>query len=169
MDNIEIREIQNELDECAEVIRESFATVADEFNLTEVNCPTHPSFMTAERLKDDLLRGVQIFGLFIDDWLVGTVMLDASSADIYFMERLAILPEHRCKGYGRMLIDHICTEVKKRGGQKISIAIIDEHNALKHWYEKYGFCVTHTKCFDHLPFTVCFMEKVLDKTKPLIG
>ncbi|MHB0999268.1 MAG: GNAT family N-acetyltransferase [Armatimonadota bacterium] len=161
MDNFELREIRRELDECAEVIRKSFATVADEFNLTRENCPTHPSFMTVERLKDDLIKGVQIFGLFVDGRLVGTVMLDEVSADTCSMERLAVLPEYRHKGYGRMLIDHICTEVKKRGGQMISIAIIDEHTTLKRWYETYGFHVTHTKRFDHLPFTVCFMEKAI--------
>lgn len=114
-------------------------------------------------MKDDLLKGVRIFGLFVDDRLVGTVMLDAYSADTYCMERLAGLPEYRCKGYGRMLMDHICAEVKKRGEQTVSIAIIDEHIALKRWYEKYGFLMTHTKRFEHLPFTVCFMEKTVDR------
>ena len=34
-----------DLPACLEVIRKSFATVAEEFGLTPENCPTHTSFV----------------------------------------------------------------------------------------------------------------------------
>jgi len=45
-----IREVQ--LERCAAVIRESFATVAKDFGLTEQNCPDHTSFIEVERLQN---------------------------------------------------------------------------------------------------------------------
>ena len=35
----------SELSECLEVIHQSFRTVAEEFGLTQENCPKHTSFM----------------------------------------------------------------------------------------------------------------------------
>jgi hypothetical protein len=54
-----IREIpdENELRNSARVVRNAFRTVALDFNLTRENNPTHPSFMTTGRLREDLNRG----------------------------------------------------------------------------------------------------------------
>lgn len=41
---------------------------------------------------------------------------------------------------------------------KIKIGIVEENTILKEWYEKIGFVHTGTKKFEHLPFTVGFME-----------
>ncbi|NLT11426.1 MAG: hypothetical protein GXY06_03320 [Clostridiaceae bacterium] len=48
-----IRRIKKEeIPECVRMIRESFQTVANEFNLTEENAPRHSAFATDEsRLK----------------------------------------------------------------------------------------------------------------------
>ena len=40
---------QNDLAECVQVIRNSFATVAKEFNITEENAPRYTAFATDER------------------------------------------------------------------------------------------------------------------------
>jgi len=36
--------------------------------------------------------------------------------------------------------------------------MINESTILKNWYKKLGFRETGTKNFEHLPFTVCFMD-----------
>jgi hypothetical protein len=51
--------------------------------------------------------------------------------------------------------------VKELGGHKISIGIIEENTVLKRWYSNNGFIHLGTKTFDHLPFTVGFMEAVI--------
>jgi len=43
---------QSDLIFAAEVIRESFATVAKEFNITEQNCPNYTGFITIEKLQN---------------------------------------------------------------------------------------------------------------------
>jgi hypothetical protein len=46
-----LRAQKGDLEKCLLVIRESFATVAEEFGLTEANCPGHTAFLTPERLE----------------------------------------------------------------------------------------------------------------------
>jgi len=140
------------------VVRYSFRTVAAEFGLTRENCPTHPSFVTFEQLNDLRLKGVRLFGLYADSRQVGFVAIEKASDDLYYMEKLAVPPEHRRYGYGTQLVRFVLDYVGNNGGNKLSIGIIDEHKVLKDWYRKLGFQEISTKKFTHLPFTVCFME-----------
>lgn len=161
-ETVEIREIDylsGELNSSLQVITESFSTVAAEFGLTKENCPTHPAFMTLARLQEALAKNVKLFGLFFDKVQIGLVAVEKSTDEVFFLERLSVLPDYRHRGYGKKLIDYAFDFVKAQGGKVIKIALINEHSILKHWYLNYGFCETGTKNFPHLPFTVCFMEK----------
>ena len=159
---IEIREInysRNELNTSLRVITESFSTVASELGLSSENCPTHPAFMTWARLQETLEKKVNLFGLFSGELQVGLVAVEKSTDEVFFLERLSVLPDYRHQGYGKRLIDYAFNFVKAQGGKVIKIALINEHSILKQWYLDYGFIETGTKNFPHLPFTVCFMEK----------
>lgn len=98
---------------------------------------------------------------FENDVYIGFVAIEKANNEIYYMEKLAILPEYRHKGYGKKVMDFVVNYVKGKDGKKISIGIINENEILKKWYLSYGFIETETKVFYHLPFTVCFMEKKL--------
>jgi ribosomal protein S18 acetylase RimI-like enzyme len=82
------------------------------------------------------------------------------------MEKLAVLPEYRHKGYGKRIMDFVSGFVKEQGGSKISIGIINENTILKNWYLEYGFKETETRVFSHLPFTVCLMGKEVSSVLP---
>lgn len=144
---------------CAEVIASAFRTVADEFGLTEANCPSHPASVTAEDLRELQQKGAALFGLRDEQGLVGCVALEQADQSVWYLEKLAVIPGRRHEGLGRMLIDFAFDYVRKHGGKAISIGIIDENTILKTWYTSLGFAETGTKRFPHLPFTVCFMEK----------
>ncbi|TXT64063.1 MAG: Acetyltransferase [Promethearchaeota archaeon] len=75
------------------------------------------------------------------------------------MEKLAVLPKYRYRGYGKRLMDYVFSKVRAEGGKEISIGIINRNNSLKDWYIKYGFKEFAIKNFDHLPFIVCFLKK----------
>ena len=45
-----------------------------------------------------------------------------------------------------------------KGAKKLSIGIIYEQKVLKDWYKDIGFRETGIRKFEHLPFTVGFME-----------
>ena len=155
-----IREIEDDdaLSNSAKVIRDSFRTVAIEFNLTRENCPTHPSFVTVEQLNGLKEKGLRFFGFFLDDRQVGFVAVEKADDNLYYMEKLAILPEYRHNGYGARLVKFVLDYIRNSSGRKLSIGIIDGHTVLKHWYKGMGFEEISTRDFDHLPFTVCFME-----------
>lgn len=167
--DFEIKEVEDELFEnCAEVIRRSFMTVAKEFGLTKENSPTNGAFIEKERLLEEKARGQFMYGLFQGEQLVGYMQLEKNREELYYLQKVAVLPEFRHQGYGRKLLDFAKEQVLKKGGSKISIGIVEENTVLKNWYLDYGFIATGTKKFEHLPFTVGFMELPLNKQECLI-
>jgi ribosomal protein S18 acetylase RimI-like enzyme len=157
--SVVIKPVIDELDKWAELLRSSFITVADAFGITRENAPTNPAFADTDSLSVMLDKGVSLFGAYCDDMRAGFVALEDAGNGCWYMERLAVLPEYRHKGIGRMLMDFAFGTVKEKGGKKISIGIINENKVLKDWYTEYGFAETGTRVFKHLPFEVCFMEK----------
>ena len=158
----EIREIsgRNDLENSVGVIRESFETVALEFGLNKNNCPTHPSLITLDKLLE--LKGkAKLFGLFLKDRQVGFVAIEKADDMVYYLDKLAVLPDCRHKGCGRRLVEFVVTYVQEQGGQKVSLGMINESTVLKNWYKNLGFIEAGTKNFEQLPFTVCFMDKSL--------
>jgi len=149
----------NELNNSVRVIKNSFRTVADEFDLAIENCPAHPSFVTIQQLKELKSKGLRLFGLFLGADQVGFVAVEKANDTLYYMDKLAVLPEYRHRGYGTELVAFVLDYIRNRGGQKLSIGMIDEHKVLKDWYGKLGFAVISMTKFPHLPFTVCFMER----------
>lgn len=158
---------QSDFDSAAEVIRESFATVAKDLGLTEQNCPKYVGFITTdERLQTQHDWGWWLYGLYEADMLIGYVSIskvspaDANSVSDgeYEIHNLAVLPEYRHRGYGRQLLDFCIAKVKESGGRKVNISIVEENTVLKNWYTVYGFTHTGIKKYEHLPFTSGYME-----------
>lgn len=147
----------------AEVIRQSFATVARDFNLTMVNCAGHTSFITNERLASKIKEGYYTFGYFVDGKLIGFTSLTEVGDAAYEMNNVSILPEYRHFGYGKSLLVFCKGKVEELGGNKITIGIVEENTVLKEWYAANGFIHTGTKRFKHLPFTVGYMKWELNK------
>ncbi|MCO1603120.1 GNAT family N-acetyltransferase [Desulfosporosinus nitroreducens] len=141
----------------------SFITVAKEFNFTEENCPSNPAFTNLEKLHIMRDNGIRIFGLFEDDRQIGFVALKKAKDNIFYIERLSVLPGFRHKGYGKTILDFVFKYLKAQGAKKVSIGIVNENLLLKNWYILYGFKETGLTKYEHLPFTVCFMEKIFDE------
>lgn len=142
-----------------EIIQKSFATVADEFNLTKENCPGHTAFMTLNKLQNSFESGKRMFLYYSGSVPVGFFSLMQINSDIYELDHLAVLPKYRHNGIGKKLLSFAEKTVKGQNGKVIKIGIIEENTTLKNWYIENGFASTDTKRFEHLPFTVGFMEK----------
>ena len=151
-----------ELPALLKVIQDSFMTVAQEFNITKENAPTNGAFMTMELLMQSIEHNTGYFCAFDNDLLCGCAAVQSGKVEnTFYIEKLAVLPSHRHKGYGKKLLDRAVDEIKKRNGRCISIGIINENSILKNWYISYGFIEKDIKKFNHLPFTVCFLEFTL--------
>jgi len=161
IEEITIEEIttHDELKRSTAIIQESFRTVAEEFKLNRINCPAHPSFITFNNLKKLAESDVKFFGCFVDGLQAGFMALEKAGGGLFYIEKLAVLPEFRHRGFGQKLVKHACDFINDLGGGKISIGIIDESRKLKDWYAGLGFCEKNKKKYEHLPFTVCFMER----------
>ena len=147
-----------ELPECLRVIHKSFATVAKAFGLTEENCPRHTSFMPLSFLETQLNWGWHMFGLYAGGEIIGYMSLSKEDDDVFELHNLAVLPEYRHNGFGKLLLDRSKETVRFLGGNKIKIGIIEESTVLKNWYIANGFVHVGTKKFDHLPFTSGYLE-----------
>jgi ribosomal protein S18 acetylase RimI-like enzyme len=156
-----IKQIQiSEFPVVAEMIRESFMTVAEELNLTPENCPRHTAFIISpERLHNNYGCGWLMYGLYEDDnKIVGYVSLSKIDEFTYELHNLGVLPEYRRKGYGKELIDFCKCKVKELDGNKIILGMIEENTRLKNWYMQNGFVTTGTHKYEIFPFTAGYME-----------
>ena len=146
----------------AEIIRSSFRDVAERFGLTQENCPKHPSNCTVDWVQRDMDRGVTYFILDDEGLVSGCVALELASFEWCYLERLAVLPRQRQRGFGRALVDYALAEAKRLGTHRASIGIITGQTELKNWYQKNGFVEIETKELAHLPFRVTFMSYVIN-------
>jgi len=157
-----IRKIeQKDLAECVKVIRTSFTTVAEEFNITPENAPRYTAFATDERRLDWHLNGEHrpMFGYFRDGKIAGyfsLLWLDNGECEL---NNLAVLPEYRHAGIGARLLEHAFEAAKEQGCTKVKIGIVEENQVLRKWYESFGFVHVGTQKFEFFPFTCGYMEK----------
>lgn len=149
---------KKDIDSLARLIRSSFADVARRFALTPENCPRHPSNYTREWVEGDMGRGVRYYLLTVEGTAVGCVGVEQASPTTCYMERLAVFPEHRGKGYGSRLARHAIYQAKVMGASTVGIGIIAADTGLKNLYKDLGFERGETKSFPHLPFKVAFMQ-----------
>lgn len=145
----------------ASLIRDSFRDVAERFDLTQENCPTHPSLCRDEWVEKAMDKGVRYFVLEIEGRPSGCIALERAGDEVCYLERLAVLPACRRRGYGEALVEKIEEEARATGALRLEIGIISAQRDLRDWYAKRGFNEKGRKDFDHLPFEVTFMARDL--------
>ena len=141
MTEIRVLNFPEDSDECLDVIRRSFITVTEDFGITRENTPTNPAFLSKDRFLEHLENDVTLFGLFDEKQMAGCIAIEAAPNEkgVFYLERLAVLPEYRHWGYGKNLMDRAFDYAGDRNAATVSIAVIDEHEVLKSWYINYGF------------------------------
>ena len=151
-------ESKEQLDICLDIVHKSFQTVADEMILTKDNCSSYTAFMPIEKLISQFENNTPMLLYQYNGCFAGYFSLSIND-DSVELNNLAVLPEYRHLGIGKELVDYSITYSKNiLGANKIKIGIVEENTILKEWYEKIGFVHTGTQKFEHLPFTVGFME-----------
>lgn len=148
----------HETDALSRLIRVSYRDVAQRFKLTAQNCPKHPSNCTRDWVKRDMERGVTYFCLDHDGNTIGCAALERAGAEEGYLERLAVLPKYRQKGFGNALVQHVFEAAKASGICRIGIGIISEQEELKRWYQNMGFVEQEIKRISHLPFLVSLLS-----------
>jgi ribosomal protein S18 acetylase RimI-like enzyme len=148
---------REDIDILAETIRGAFRDVAGRFGLTEENCPRHASNCTADWIEKDMDRGVTYYVLENEGRVAGSVALEPVRPGLCILERLAVLPGQRKRGFGKALVSHVLSEAGRLGCRDVRIGVIADQAELKDWYRGLGFVETETRDFAQLPFLVSFM------------
>lgn len=159
-----IRKVSSDdIDICVDIIRKSFQTVADEFDLTETNAPRFTAFATTpQRIFYHLeMEKRPMFLFFEDEKPVGYYSLSIGNDSTCELNNLSVLPSHRHKGIGAALLEHAFSTAKELGSNQIHIGIVEVNTRLKNWYSSFGFVHTGTEKFDFFPFTCGYMVKTL--------
>jgi N-acetylglutamate synthase-like GNAT family acetyltransferase len=149
----------------AEIVRKSFQDIAERFGLTKENAPRHPSNCRADWIRKDIERGVTYFAVESENCIVGCVALERASTEVCYLERLAVLPGHRRRGFGKSLVGHALSEARRLGVDYVSIGIVAEHTELRDWYKRLGFVEGESKEFPDLPFHVTLMSYDIGKSR----
>lgn len=154
---------EQDIADCVRVIRESFATVANEFGFTVENAPRFTAFATTEeRIRWQLLEEQRpIYAFYDNDKMVGYYSLFLQENKQCELNNLCVLPAYRHQGIGEKLLQHAFKAVQELDCNKVNIGIVEENQVLRKWYESMGFVHTGTQKFDCFPFTCGYMEKHL--------
>jgi N-acetylglutamate synthase-like GNAT family acetyltransferase len=153
---------QDDIGVLVETIRKSFRDVAKRFGLTPENAPRHPSNCQEEWIKKDIDRGAMYFIMENEGLVSGCIAIEKANLEVCYLERLAVLPDHRQQRLGKALVEHVLSQAKLLNVQNVNIGIIAKHTELKNWYRKIGFAEGESKEFPHLPFRVTFMSFQVD-------
>ena len=144
-----------------QIIKNSFKDVAQKYNLNENNAPTHPWNCSNDWIITALKKGVNYYLLEFKNIPIGCVALEIVNSEKCYLERLAVLPEYRKKGFGKILVDFTIKKANEFGINRIEIGIIAKDLELTDWYKKLGFVLNNITEFNRLPFKVAFMSKKL--------
>ncbi|WP_436408029.1 GNAT family N-acetyltransferase [Burkholderia oklahomensis] len=73
------------------------------------------------------IAGSLCFGAYLDGRLVGFARLVTDQATFAYLCDVFVLSEHRGKGYGRALIDHVFAHDTVRGLRRVALVTTDAH------------------------------------------
>lgn len=154
---------EKDIPECVQVIKDSFLTVANEFNFTEENAARFTAFaINNERLLWQYNEQRPMFGYYTDNGkIVGYFSLEIKDNSECELNNLCVLPAYRHQKTGGLLLEYAFDKAAEMNCTKMSIGIVEENKMLRKWYENYGFKHIGTQKYDFFPFTCGYMEKEL--------
>ena len=156
-----------ELKDCkiiSNILNKAFLTFAQEFGFTKDNAPNHLAFINSDGVEAFLNNGLKMYGYKIDSKIIGCAGYSYCGDQIYQIERLATLPEHRNKGVGKKLMRFLENVIKNNGGKVIEIRVTDSNFTLREWYKNLGFKEINIEEVNipgiaKVPFKACVMKK----------
>ena len=137
-----IREVRREeLSTCADLVRKSFQTVADEFGFTRENAPRFTAFATTEeRLAWHMDGEHRLMYLDEEDGRIcGYCSLLLREKGVCELGSLSVLPEYRRRGIGSALLKDGIKKGIAAGFKTITLVVDSDMPHLIKLYESVGF------------------------------
>lgn len=143
------------------VIRRSFHTVAETYDLPEENCVASGSFIKMDQLMRDYRRGVKLFGCLCDGHTAGYMQLEMIEPGKFTLDKVAVLPEYRGQGIGAHMLEYAIDHAAHHGGQTLTVSVFAIDTGLVDWYCRHGFVLRDTVTHPDLPLAVAHLDKDL--------
>jgi len=156
-----IRELKNSKI-VTDILNQAFMTVAIQFNFTKENAPRFPAFIDLNVIENSMNNGLKMFGYELNKQIVACVGYSHYKDQIYFIERLATLPEYRHLGIGKKLMKFAENKIRENNGKIIEIHVVDVNKTLIDWYKKLDFIGIRIDEIKAVPFNSYVMNKNLD-------
>lgn len=139
------------------LIRKSFKQQADELQISGTDYPGYVAFESTEMAQERLQR-TEVYLLLEHGTPIGTIGF-SQQGQTGFIERLAVIPEHRGHQYGQVLLRYAEAELYGMGCTKIHLTIVAGFLRLRAYYENLGYSHYLTKPVPSLPFEVAYLSK----------
>ncbi len=162
MTELEILTVRDEdIEQCAKIIRKAFINKAIEYGFTKENYPSSGAFIQAETLFNLKSKGVLMFAAWVRGKIVGYVQLAKKEEGVYSFQKFSVLPKYQQFGIGRALINFCKNKVAELGGNKISLIMVEKNEELKNFYLSNDFILVKTISDTEHPFVQAVMEFAL--------
>ena len=151
----------------AEIIRRAFARQAQALGMDRDHFPNYVAFETGESLRRRMAGGQVVLLAYrtteIGEDPVGTISYRQDPAELARgeIQRLAVLPEHRKKGYGAQLLAEAERQMAERGVREVTLSLVASLLRLQNYYEEMGYQPLEMRQLSSLPFDVLIMGKQL--------
>lgn len=113
---------------------------------------------TKEKLEQEIGEGTKIFVIKKDGIIMGTDRYLMEENGVCHLNRLAVAPEFRNQGIGKMLVNKTLDEAKREGATSARLECLEE-KGLVPYYKSLGFKVMGKE--PHHKHTLVSMEKEL--------
>ncbi len=129
-----------------------------------VDPPSSAESKTIEIVRNEL-ETANALVVEIDGAIAGCVFYQPKDESIYF-DRLAVLPEFRRRGIGKLLIDEVEQRAKKEGYREMSLSVRIELVAQQKYYEAMNYKIVSNESHEgYSRPTYVVMRKTLTLTR----
>ena len=149
----------------SDIIGKSFEEQARILQMNEQQYPYYVAFEKPEAVIKAMENGEAVCLLMDSERAIGTIRCNVDNNDSTkgYINRLAVLPQYRKNGYGKLLMDFAEDMLKKCGVMDIEISIVRQFDRLQVFYEMLGYAVTKDVTYSFFPFECRYMEKRTDR------
>jgi GNAT superfamily N-acetyltransferase len=145
----------------AAIVVQSFRKQAELLGISQLEHPNYVAFETEANVRRRIEAGVHVALASSGDQFIGTVSCAYSRDEPAEILRLAVLPSHRGKHYGRELMTYAEDRLAVAGAAAVEISIVARFRRLQAYYEELGYSATRFKSVRSLPFELLYMQKAI--------
>jgi ribosomal protein S18 acetylase RimI-like enzyme len=151
----------NNLKTITEILNKSFMTIANDFDYTIKDVYSFPVFIKENIIEDEIQKGLKMFVYRLRNKYIGCIGYVKETNELFKIKWLAVLPEYRHRGIGKILLKNMETIIKGLYGKIIEAHIANNNTILMEWYIRNGYKEKNVEYINSLPFKVCVMQKTI--------